>query len=182
MKALNLFVVFLFLSLSSFAQNTGSITLLVDPATGLITYQEVVEEKGSKDELFNRCSSWLHTFYANPWEATKVRDQATGLIRIQHQFRIYDYDEDGNRNEAGMILYTAKIEFKEDRYRYTIDNFLLRQVSRYPVEKWLDKSQPGYDEKWQQYLDQINAFVTDELIRSLKENMKPEEVIIEEEW
>ena len=182
MKALNLLYIFLFLSLPSFAQNAGNKPFPVDQVTGLITYQEVVEEKGSKDELFNRCSSWLHTFYANPWEATKVRDQATGLIRIQHQFRIYDYDEDGNRKETGMILYTANIEFKEDRYRYTIDNFLLRQVSRYPIEKWLDKSQPGYDEKWQLYLDQINAFVTDELIRSLKENMEPEEVIIEEEW
>jgi len=182
MKALNLFFIFLFLALSSFAQNTGNKTLPVDQVTGLITYQEVVAEKGSKDELFNRCSSWLHTFYANPWEATKVRDQATGLIRIQHQFRIYDYDKDGNRKEAGMIIYTAKIEFKEDRYRYTIDNFLLRQVSRYPIEKWLDKSQPDYDEKWQLYLDQIDAFVTGELIGSLKENMKPEEVIIEEEW
>ncbi|MBW6460929.1 MAG: DUF4468 domain-containing protein [Bacteroidales bacterium] len=182
MKALNILYIFLFFSLFSFAQDIRNIPMQVDQVTSLITYQEVVEEKGSKDELFNRCSSWLHTFYANPWEATKVRDQATGLIRIQHQFRIYDYDENGNRKEAGMILYSAKIEFKEDRYRYVVDNFLLRQVSRYPIEKWLDKSQPDYDEKWQLYLDQINAFVTDELIRSLKDKMKPEEVIIEEEW
>lgn len=167
---------------SLFSQTSAGQDLPVDNLTGLITYQEVVEETGTKDELFNRCSSWLHTFYANPWEATKVRDQATGLIRIQHQFRIYNTDDEGNKKEAGMILYSVKIEFKENRYRYTVDNFLLKQVSRYPIEGWLDQSRPDYSDQWLNYLGQINAFVTEELIASLKEKMKPEEEIKEAEW
>jgi LPS O-antigen subunit length determinant protein (WzzB/FepE family) len=154
----------------------------VSDVTGLITYQEVVDQTGTKDDLFNRCSQWLHTFYANPWEATKIRDQATGLIKIQHQFRIYDTDEAGNQKEAGTILYTCKIEFKENRYRYTIDNFMLKQVSRYPVETWMDKSRGDYSEKWIDYLAQINQYITEELIRSLKEKMQPEEAVKEAEW
>lgn len=166
----------------SFSQYEDPYNMPVDQVTGLITYQEVVEEEGTKDELFNRCSSWLHTFYPNPWEAAKVRDQSSGLIRIQHQFRVYDYDNEGNKKEAGMILYNVKLEFRENRYRYTIDNFLLRQISRYPVEKWLDRNSPDYDARWEDYLTQIDLYIRDELIKSLKEKMKPVIVIQEEEW
>lgn len=175
-------LVLAFCILMMISGRTQAQSMPVDNLTGLITYQEVIDEPGTKDELFNRCSSWLHTFYANPWEATKVRDQSTGLIRIQHQFRIYDTDEAGNRKEVGMILYSMKIEFRENRYRYTVDNFLLKQVSRYPIEKWLDASQPDYDIKWQNYLGQINDFVTVELLPTLKEKMKPVEEIKEAEW
>ena len=164
------------------AQEETSINMPMDGVTGLITYKEVVDEEGTKDELFNRCSTWLHTFYANPWEATKVRDQATGLIKIQHQFRIYDYDEQGNKLDAGMIMYNARIEFKENRYRVIVDDFVLKQVSRYPVEKWLNQSAPDYNEKWKNYLQQIDSFVRDELLSSLKEKMKPEIEVKEEEW
>ncbi len=166
----------------AYTQDVPEPVMPVSSITGLITYEEVVQQDGTKDELFNRCSSWLHTFYPNPWEATKVRDQATGLIRIQHQFRIYDLDENGNKIDAGMILYSMKIEFKENRYRYTVDNFILKQLTKYPIENWLDKSRQDYSEKSMNYLSQINAFVQDELVKSLKEKMKPEEVIQETEW
>jgi hypothetical protein len=154
----------------------------LDEVTGIITYKEVIEEPGTKDTLFNRCSSWLHTFYANPWDATKVRDQASGIIKIQHQFRIYDYDDLGNKQEAGAIMYNARIDFKENRYRVIVDDFILKQASRYPVEKWLNQSAPDYDEKWKSYLRQIDSFVRDEFLKSLKEKMKPGQEIIEEVW
>jgi hypothetical protein len=154
----------------------------LDEVTGLITYKEVINEEGIKDTLFNRCSTWLHIFYANPWEATKVRDQASGIIKIQHQFRIYDFDDQGNKQDAGLVQYSAKIEFKENRYKITVDNFILKQASRYPVEKWLDRNAPDYDEKWKSYLVQIDSFVNNELIRSLKESMKPGQAVKEEQW
>jgi hypothetical protein len=167
---------------TALAQEKTMLNLPVDETTGLITYKEVVNEPGSPDTLFNRCSTWLHTFYANPWEAAKVRDQSTGIIKIQHQFFIYDYDDKGNKKEAGLILYNAKIEFKENRYRYVIDNFILKQASRYPVEKWLDTQAPDYNVKWAGYLEQIDSFVRNELIESLKAKMKPAKVIKKDEW
>jgi len=168
-----------------FRQSSGQdpeINMPIDEKTGLITYQEVINVTGTKDELFNRGSSWLHTFYANPWEATKVRDQATGLIKIEHQYKVYDYDENGVKTEAGMILYKLKLEFKENRYRFTIDELLLKQLSRYPLENWLDKSRPDYDARYSGYLEQLDQFFRDELIKSLKEAMLPTEEIKEEEW
>jgi len=182
MKPVVSILIFLLIIHPSLAQEESSLAMPVDEITGLITYQEVVNVAGSKDTLFNRCSSWLHTFYANPWEATKVRDQASGLIKIQHQFRIYDTDENGTKIDAGMILYQVKIEFKQDRYRYTIDNLLLKQLSRYPLENWLDKSRPDYSEKNKNYLKQIDYYFREELIKSLNQAMLPKTIVKEEEW
>jgi hypothetical protein len=182
MKILISFLIAAFVSYSAFAQEVTSVNMPVDETTGLITYKEVIEESGTKDELFNRGSSWLHDFYVNPWEVAKVRDQSTGLIKIQHQFRIYDQDKDSNKIDAGLILYNAKLEFKEGRYRIVVDNFVLKGLSRYPVEKWLDVTAPEYDVKWKNYLSQINSYVTGELIKSLKDAMKPAKAAEEDIW
>jgi hypothetical protein len=182
MKALLSILIAIFsLSVAS-AQDKPTSGIPVDETSGLITYKEVVNEPGSQDTLFNRCSTWLHTFYANPWEATKVRDQSSGIIKIQHQFFIYDYDDKGNKKEAGLIMYNAKIEFKENRYRYVIDNFILKQAARYPIEKWLKNDAPDYNPKWAGYLEQVDSFVRDQLIKSLKEKMKPGPEIKKDEW
>jgi hypothetical protein len=182
MKAILSILIAAFSLMVASAQEKTKLNIPLDEATGLITYKEVVNEPGSADTLFNRCSSWLHTFYSNPWEATKVRDQATGIIKIQHQFWIYDYDSNGNKKEAGLILYNAKIEFKENRYRFVVDNFVLKQAARYPVEKWLKTDAPDYDVRWEGYLAQIDSFVRDEFIKSLKEKMKPGAIIKKDEW
>jgi hypothetical protein len=177
------FVLFLTFYAASAQQDQQAANSLypVDEATGLITYKEVVQQEGSKDTLFNRGAAWLHTFYSNPWEVAKVRDQSSGLIRIQHQFPIYDIDAEGKKTDAGMILYNAKIEFKENRYRIQIDNFVFKLVSRYPAEKWLNKSSPDYNPKWDSYLAQIDTFSKD-LIESLKKKMLPSKKVEEETW
>jgi hypothetical protein len=183
MKAILSILIAVFGLVVASAQEKAPSNIPVDETTKLITYKEVVNEPGPQDTLFNRCSTWLHTFYSNPWEATKVRDQSTGIIKIQHQFFIYDYDDKGNKKEVGLILYNAKIEFKENRYRYVIDNFVLKLTkARYPVEKWLNTKAPDYDVKWAGYLAQIDSFVRDQLIKSLKEKMKPGPVIKKDEW
>lgn len=166
----------------SLAQDNPADMMYVDENTGLLTYKEVVEETGTKDELFNRCSSWLHTFYANPWEVAKVRDQASGIIKIEHQIRLYDTDENGIKKDAGLVLYNANVEFKDNRYRITVDKFVWKQASRYAVERWLDKEAPDYNVKWQDYLTQIETFVKDELVKSLKEKMKPPREKEEDDW
>ena len=180
MRAFISLLIFILITIEMSAQG-GSSVVPVDSLTGLVTYKEVVEEPGTKDTLFNRAASWLHTFYANPWDAAKTRDQSTGLIKIQHQFRIYDTDAQGIKTDAGMILYNAKIEFRENRYRVQVDNFVYKQLSRYPVEKWLDKKAPDYNPNWENYLAQIDTFAN-ELISSLKMKMKPGRAVKEEDW
>jgi hypothetical protein len=62
-----------------------------------------------------------------------------------------------------------------------VDNFVYKQLSRYPVEKWLDKTAPDYNPTWESYLSQIDSFAN-ELINSLKIKMKPGKVVKEEQW
>ncbi len=153
----------------------------IDEETQLITFQEVVQEEGTKNELFNRCINWLNNFYNNPVSVTKVRDNKTGKIKGNHRFRLNYFDKDGNKLDGAMVLYSFVIELKDGRYRYTITDFVLKKTSRYPAEKWLDKSDPAYNPQWNKYLKQLADFVA-EWSENLKMKMKPAPEKVEEEW
>ena len=159
-------------------QNSG---IPVDEITGLITYKDVVQTTGEKSELFVRAIGWVNSFYVNPADATKVRNPESGIIDILHRFRLTYQDDAGVQRDAGMVSYTLLLELRDGRYRYTLTNFTLRQASRFPVERWLDKTDRAYNPSWDDYLNQVDAFAKS-LINSLKTTMEPEEVIKEEEW
>ncbi len=178
-------ILFIFLLLPAFlslrAQVNDTISgMPVDENTGLITYQNVVEEDGSKKELFYRAIDWVNNYYANPVAVTKIRDIETGRVECRHQFRI-TYKKEGVDLPAGLILYTCIVELKNGRYRYTVTDYVLKQASRFPVENWLNKSDPAYNEQWDDYLRQVDEF-TKNLIANLKEKMHPAPEVVEDEW
>ena len=178
-----MFMVFLaHVSMVAQEVNIKSTNIPVDETTGRIVYQQVVQEKGSKMDLFNRASEWLHQFYANPVSVTKVRDASSGLIRGKHNYPLIKVDSKGNKLDAGTILYSFKIECKEGRYRWTVDELYLKRSSRYPLARWLDESDPSYNPAWAEYLQQFNDFVWDELVATLKQAMVPKVEKEEEEW
>ncbi len=187
MKKAFIFLFILSIGLFTYAQEeeveaASNEQIAIDINTGLITFQEVVDEEGTQKELFNRCGEWLHHYFKQPVYVTNVRDAATGLIKGKHQFELYRYDEDGNKLTAGMIKYYFKIECKDSRYRYTLDNFVLTQQSRYGCERWLDKEDRAYNDAWPTYLEQLRAFAIDNFAASLKAYMVPEVTVEEEEW
>ncbi len=153
----------------------------IDNDTQRIKFQEVVNQEASKTELFKRCVYWLNNYYKDPVRVTSVRDEPTGKFVGKHRFRIYYWDDDSIKHIGGMIHYTFTIEVKDNRYRYTIDELLLKSKTRLQVEKWLDKDDPAYNPRWDSYLQQIADFVK-EWSDTLKEKMKPEKVIVEDEW
>jgi len=163
-------------------EGTHSIKIPVDETTGLIVYQEVVQEEGNKKELFNRAGEWLHQFYVNPVNVTKVRDAASGLIRGKHNFPLIKVDKDGNKLDAGTILYSFKIECKDNRYRWSVYELFLKRSSRFPLERWLDTSDPSYNPLWATYLEQFDTFVKEQFSATLKEAMVPKVEKVEEEW
>ncbi len=175
-------ILFAGLFLPAAAQDTTAPDIPVDEITGQIIYQEVVPEEGTKRELFNRASEWLHQFFANPVYVTKVRDASSGVIKGKHQFELEYTDDDGNIRKGAMIIYDFRIECRDGRYRYTIDNLLRKQASRYPLERWLDKTDPYYNSQWEAYLEQVDHYIRNDFAASLKEAMEPEPVIEEEEW
>ena len=159
----------------------GTDRITVNVNTNLITFQEVVELDGLKKDHYIRASEWLNYYFKQPTYVTQVRDASTGLIKGKHQFELYYYEDD-IRKMAGVIKYYFKIECKEGRYRYTLDNFVLTQASKYPCERWLDLTHRDYNEQWPLYLEQIRAYAFDDFGVSLKEYMIPPIKVEEEEW
>jgi hypothetical protein len=152
----------------------------VDPDTKLITYKEVVTANGTPNELFNRTIEWVNAQYKNPTVATKVRNPSTGIIEIVHRIELVQ-EKEGVMLPAGIIDYTMKIELKDNRYRYIISHFNLKDVSPYPIEVWMDKSNKAYNPSWDSYLKQVDT-VCLKLTESLKLALQPPAAKKTDEW
>lgn len=156
-------------------------TIPFDADVKKIKFQEVINESGTQAELFKRCVYWLNDYYKDPVRVTIVRDEPTGKIMGKHNIRLKNIDKDSIVTEGPTVFYEFTIEVRDQRYRYTITELLLKSASRYEVERWLDKSDPAYNEAYAGYLDQIAVFV-DEWAVVLKEKMKPEPTKKVETW
>ena len=154
---------------ASFAQADGS-SLPISPDTKLITYQDVVKADGLSKQLFNRAVNWINVNYKNPADVTKVRNPESGLIEILHRFDLSRIDDKGNKVAAGVVIYTLRLELKDGRYRYTITDMSLKSASRFPVERWLDKTDKAYNPNYALFLTQLDKQVK-EVIASLKKGM-----------
>lgn len=152
----------------------------LDPDTKKITYREVVTQEGLKDVLFDRGMAWMRVYYVNPNSVANVMDKANGKIEGIGRLRVYYFDKDSNRLDGGIITYALKLEFKDNRYRYTLNDFNVKSVSRFPIERWMNKEDPDYDARDDSYLYQVDT-IMHRLIGSLKEEMKPK-VIKKDEW
>ena len=183
MKKFFIYTVFSLLLFISFnvniVQAQNSPVMPVDKVTKLITYQQVVQVEGKKDELYIRGIGWVNKEFKNPEDVTNVRDRNNGVIKGISRFRI-KYTEDEVNMNAGTIEYTFILEFKDGRYRYTFTDFLLKDVSRQGIEMWLNKQDPAYNPRWDQYLTQVDEYVRKK-IESLRESMKPP-VVKDENW
>ncbi|KAF5035231.1 hypothetical protein DSECCO2_587790 [anaerobic digester metagenome] len=164
------------LSLVLFAMVAAKAQVPVDPDTKKIMYREVVTMEGSKDSLYVRAMAWINSFYKNPQSVTTLRDPENGVILCAHRFAMKETDADGNVMTSNVIVeYKLKIEAKEGRYRYTFDEFRKKEVSVFPLERWLDKADPQYTPKCDEYLSQVDTQIK-EIIASLKKGMQPKVV------
>lgn len=152
----------------------------IDPDTKLLSYQGVVQQAGTQDELYIRGIEWLNSYYKNPFDVCKVRNRESGVIELRHRIEIKQPEIEGNLTVAS-INYELKLEFKPGRYRYTITNMTLSQASRVPAEKWLNKNDQEYSPLWDDYLKQLDAQIMD-VINNLKQKMQPVEAAPEEKW
>jgi len=170
MNKVILLIAFGFIQISPLNAQDSNNIIPIDSETNKITYMEVVNAKGTADDLYVRGIAWINTFYTNPTDVTKVRNREDGVIEGIARFKITYVDEEDRERPAGLISYAIKLEFKEGRYRYTITDYNYKQTSRFAVEKWLDKNAPTYNPQWDEYLKQIGAY-TKSLIVDLKDGM-----------
>jgi hypothetical protein len=181
MKKIFISVLALILSGFSFGQQSQPVANLpVDPDTKLIMFREVVNQEGKQDILYDRGASWFSSFYKSPVSVLKIQDKVNGKIEGNGRFSIYYFDEQGNKRDGGIVAYDIKLELKENKFRYTLVNFNLKTTSKFPLEKWLNKSDPAYNQQWDVYLYQVDTTMQS-LVRNLKEGMKPK-VIKKDEW
>jgi hypothetical protein len=153
----------------------------VDPDTKKIMYRGVVDEKGTAFYLYDKAIEWFGSYYPNPQAVYTVQDKVNGKVEGVARLKVYYKDEKtGARMEGGMLQYLIKIEFKENKYRYTLTDFRLRNASGLAIEKWLNKNDPAYNASWDSYLYQVDTTMV-RLQSSLKEKMKPT-VVKKDEW
>jgi len=175
------FLFSLLLTVSCFSQSTTPAPKIpVDPDTKLILYRDIINQDGNKDILYDRGAEWFRTYYLNPGSVTKVQDKINGKIEGTGRLRLYFFDSNNTRIDAGMVYYDIHLEFKENKYRYTLTNFSLKGISRIPLEKWMNKNDPSHTPQMENYLYQVDTTMQN-LIVKLKEGMKPK-VIKKDEW
>jgi hypothetical protein len=146
----------------------------VDPDSKLIQYREVVDQDGTKDVLYDRGAEWMRSYYLNPGSVTKVQDKVNGKIEGTARIRLYFFDSNNTRSDAGIVYYDINLEFKGNKYRYTLTNFTLKGASRIPLEKWMNKSDPSYNPQMDNYLYQVDTTMQN-LVIKLKEGQGDKE-------
>ena len=171
----------IFISGTCFSQAiTPATHIPVDPDSKLIQYRETVTQAGTKDVLYDRGAEWFRSYYLNPGSVTKVQDKVNGKIEGTGRLRLYFFDSNNTRTDAGMVYYDIRLELKENKYRYTLTNFTLKGASRVPLEKWMNKSDPSYNPQMENYLYQVDTSMLN-LVVKLKAGMQPK-VIKKDEW
>jgi hypothetical protein len=152
----------------------------VDEDTKLITYKGVVQQEGEVGKLYNTAIAWVNANYKNPNEVTTIREPENGKLVLNHRFKVTNVDKKGLKTDAGVINYTLKLEFKPGKYRYIFTDFNLQAVSKFPLERWLDKNDPQYTPACDVWLYQVDTTVNG-MIKSLKKGMVPK-VDKPDEW
>lgn len=158
----------------AYAQESALIDTIVPvDENGLIIYTEVFEMEGSADELYDRAEAWVKDYFPNPVNVLGKRNKEEGYITGNIRIRIYEVDRKGQKsNQAGIIHFDFKMEFKDGRYRLTMEDFTLQSTSDYPLERWIDPDGPYFKEKQLEFLRQVNEQV-EEMIDALEEAMEP---------
>jgi hypothetical protein len=177
------FILFLnMLGYAAFSQpRAQTYNLPVDAESNKILYREVVEQQGTPAYLYDKAIEWFGYYYLNAQSVYAVQSKENGKIEGNGRIKIYYNDEaTGTRRDGGIIMYQIKMELKDNKYRYTLTDFNLKGTSRFPIEKWMNKSDPAYNSNWDSYLYQVDTTMQ-RLISTMKEKMKPI-VIKKDEW
>lgn len=141
--------------LSSFAQEAQ---IPVNEETQLAEYTEVIEVAGSAANLYAQALTWINEFYPNPNGTISEKIEGES-IEGKSRFKVKLTDKKGRTIAQSYVNYSFKLEFKENRYRYTIYKINWQQPSYFDVSRWEDKEHPRYEPKtYPDYVTQTVAY------------------------
>jgi hypothetical protein len=155
--------------------------LPIDPDSKKIMYRGVVDQEGTSAYLYDRAIEWFGYYYVNAQSVYSLQDKVNGKIEGTGRMKIFYQDAAaGIRRDGGQIQYLIKIELRDNKYRYTLTDFNLKSASKFPIEKWMNKTDPAYNPNWDSYLYQVDTTMQ-RLVSTLKERMKPR-TVKKDEW
>jgi hypothetical protein len=137
MKLLFILLLFPFEAYSQFFTDSISVN-----ENGIVTYEEVVEQSGTKDQLYTKAKLWIADNFKSAKNVIQTDDKEEGLIVIkalfnysyQHYFtstkkkrkevetQTLDYPENRNAN------FTMKIFLKDNKYKFLITDIELEET------------------------------------------------------
>lgn len=166
------------------AQNpVASFNLPVNDETKLITYDKVVEVAETKKvDLFERAVNWINSYYKNPTDVVREKNPDAGKIVCKARFKISNEpDKTGFATDAGVVQYSLTLLFKDDKYKYGVSQINWKQLSYYPVERWMDASSPSYNKSYNWYLKQVDEQLKN-ILADLEKNMAVKKKEKKEDW
>ena len=108
-------LVFILFYTLSFSQ----VNLPMDKSTGLITYSEVINLEGySKTDLYLNAKNWFSKEFKSANNVVDTDDKEIGIVSGKGMVKIYV-----KQAPYGNISFIAKIELKENKYKYTFTHF-----------------------------------------------------------
>ena len=123
-------------------------------------------------------SAFLNTYYKSA--ASVVFGDDGTKIQGKHTVQMSCNDE--IKTKCPWVNYKFTIEIREGRIRYSLTDFTLKtSQSLFPIERWMDKSDPMYEPQWDSYIDQLASF-GQKWGSELEEKLISEKEIKEEDW
>lgn len=156
--------------------------LPIDSATKTITYTKVISVNASKDSLFKKGKSWFYAYFKNPTGVIREEDATNGKIMGKHQIKVLNPpDKNKVQTMRGIVQYTVTTQFKDNKARIVVNEINLKETSYTPIEKWLDKTAPGFTTKNYYYLEQIDQEIKN-LLKHYEDYMTKPQTPKKEDW
>ena len=124
---------------------------------GLIVYSDVVKvDSVSATELYNRAKKWIALRYKSANDVIQIDNKEDKILIGKGNFNIKYY----TRNP--VIGHTIQIETREERYKYTISNFIYsdNKGDSFAIEKF-PKGWAGKRKLYRTIDDKINTLISD---------------------
>jgi hypothetical protein len=95
----------------------ASAQITINPETGFLHTQGVVEVPGTSYELYKKGLAWFADTYNSTKDVLQLEQEGEKLVGRGSMLTSYAM-------QKVRVYYNLSIDFKDDKYRYTIDKFI----------------------------------------------------------
>ncbi|MGB3466065.1 MAG: DUF4468 domain-containing protein [Cyclobacteriaceae bacterium] len=146
-----LIVLLLVMPYSLFAQDIKAYQVdkeLQKDSNGLVFYQGVIDSDLKKDKIFIKLSEWFTSTFDTPESLITFSDLGEGKIIGKGSYKMYTKSKIGVTNFY-YVSFNIKLEIKEGKYRYTLDNFIFigDRTARYKKQELHSDKPPAFVSK-----------------------------------